>query len=252
MVKIIHIHGFKCAGTTFEKTLLREFDDLLLIESKDSGRRLLFEEIPRNLLHLSSISSHLLSPFYESDALQIALIRDPYKRLVSAWKFTRKVENTNEKLKDFIGNYKNSMISNYQSKLLSVQTKSDLFNRGWNINLDLDFLFSKDFFVGLVERYDESMVIIEHRMKQRDVIVDLSYPQKANTTSNILPKKKIPDLRRFAYPSIDCDQWIWDLTNSKIDEEIKGIKSFDKKLQNFHERCKESKFIKKERSPIKI
>ena len=62
-MKIIHIHGYKCAGTTLENILERNFSDLLLIESKHGGTRLFFDQIPKKMLQdYSAISSHLLAP----------------------------------------------------------------------------------------------------------------------------------------------------------------------------------------------
>ncbi len=245
-MELIHIHGFKCAGTTLEQTLNREYEKLLLIESKDSGSRLFFQDIPKNLLSAQSISSHLLSPSKGSDALQISLIRDPYKRLISAWKFQKNVtKDTRLNFRDFLNDYNNSVISNYQSKLLSVQSKSNNYSNGWEINLDLEFLFGDSFFAGIVERYDESMVLIEERLKARGIKKDFSYPQKANTTKNIFPNMKIPNLRKFSFPSTDCDYWLWNLVNKKMDDEIKRIESFEEKLQDFNERCKNSKFLEK-------
>ena len=88
---MIHIDGFKFVGKTLEQTLNREYEIVLLIESKDSGSRLFFQNIPKNLLSALSISSHLLSPVNGSDAMQLSLIRDPYKRLISACKFQKNV-----------------------------------------------------------------------------------------------------------------------------------------------------------------
>ena len=56
---------------------------------------------------------------------------------------------------------------------------------------------------------------------------------------------KIPNLRKFSFPSTDCDYWLWNLVNKKMDDEIKRIESFEEKLQDFNERCKNSKFLEK-------
>jgi hypothetical protein len=36
-MKLIHIHGFKCAGSTVEQILNRECPNLLKVESSESG-----------------------------------------------------------------------------------------------------------------------------------------------------------------------------------------------------------------------
>ena len=128
-MKFIHIHGYKCAGTTFEKILQREFPDLLRIESKNSGQRLFYEQIPDKLKTQSALTSHLLAPSDKVDCFQVSFIRDPYKRLVSAWRFQNKIAGNIEcSLKEFINKYRASIISNYQTKLLSVQHKNNNFS----------------------------------------------------------------------------------------------------------------------------
>ena len=61
MLDIIHIHGFKCAGTTFQNILLREYQKkLLLVESKKQGKRLFTNELLKSnelKQHHQSISS---------------------------------------------------------------------------------------------------------------------------------------------------------------------------------------------------
>ena len=238
---LIHIHGYKCAGTTIEKVLLREYPDLLRIESENSGQRLFFDDIPSKFLKVKAISSHLLSPQKNNSALQISLIRDPYERLISAWKFQNEVvAKDKSSFREFVLKYKSSILSNYQCKLLSTQEKSKNFSSGWEINIDLEFLFGPNFFLGCVERFDESMTLIEIMLKERGVVIDLSYPNIANSTKHIYGKRKIPDLKRFAYSSIDADNWLWKYTNKKMDSKIESITNFKKYLENFKERCNKS------------
>ena len=144
-MELIHIHGFKCAGTTIEKILNREYEDLLLVESSDGGQRLFYNDIPKEILNVKAISSHLLAPSRGRKALQICLIRDPIERLVSAWRFQSSVvKDIDDNLRQYILKYKNSILSNYQSKLLSFQKKSESFSSGWDIDLDFDFFLFFD------------------------------------------------------------------------------------------------------------
>lgn len=252
-MELIHIHGFKCAGTTLEKILNREYEDLLLVESSNGGQRLFYNDIPKEILNVKAISSHLLAPSQGREALQICLIRDPIERLVSAWRFqSNVVKDIEDNLKQYISKYKNSILSNYQSKLLSCQKKSGSFSSGWDIDLDFDFLFGDNFFVGTVERFDESMVIIEERLKHRNININLSYPNKANTTSNYKKDNKIKKIDKFCFPAVDIDLWLIKKVNYMMDEEIKSISDFDEKLSKYHERCKESSFQPKKSEVIYI
>jgi hypothetical protein len=243
---IIHIHGFKCAGTTVEKILEREYSDLLKVESKNSGTRLFYDQIPKDLILASSISSHLLAPTENLNCLQFSFIRDPYKRLVSAWKFQNGVVgNVKSTLKDYIKDYNSSLISNYQTKLLSIQRRSNKFSFGWEIDIDLDFLFGDNFFLGVVEKFDESMVLLEEKLKKRNINIDLSYPSKANTTKNVLKNSNPRDLSKLAYPCIDSDLWLYKKASENLDSEIEQMNSFDLKLKDYQKRCSESHYLDK-------
>lgn len=246
-MKIIHIHGYKCAGTTLENILERNFSDLLLIESKHGGARLFFDQIPKKMLQdYSAISSHLLAPS-DTNIFQFSLIRHPYDRLVSAWIYQRITKEVDSSFREYIKNYNSSKISNYQAKLLSKQNQTNSPQSGWEINLDFDFLFGDSFFLGVVDKFDESMVLLEEKMKKRGFELDLSYPSKANITSKV-KKQNIPDLSNFAYPSIDTDLWLYKKANHMLDIEIENTQDFDKKLSCFKERCKKSSFSDKKQS----
>lgn len=250
---VIHIHGFKCAGTTLEKILNREYDNLLLVESSNGGKRLFYDDIPKEILDVGAMSSHLLAPSLHRKALQVCLVRNPIDRLISAWRFqSNVVKDIDDNLKEYISNYKNSLVSNYQSKLLSCQKKSDSFSSGWDIDLDFDFLFGDNFFVGTVERFNESMVIIEERLKKRNINIDLSYPNKTNTTSHLAKANQFKNIEKFSYPAVDIDLWLVKKVNKMMDIEINNISNFDKKLSNYHERCKLSSFNAKKSDVIHI
>jgi hypothetical protein len=247
-MKLIHIHGFKCAGSTLELILNREYPNLLKVESSKSGKRLFFDDIPSKLLDTDAISSHLLSPTKGIEALQVSLLRNPLERIVSAWKFEtkgkKKLKESSLSLREYVENYKKSILSNYQSKLLSFQKKSDHFSCGWEIAFDLEYLFSQNFFIGTVERFDESMVLIEQRLKKKGIQIDMSYPSRQNTTQSIKSKYNQANLERFLYPASDVDTWLLNLTNRKIDQEINSIHNFEILLNDYKLRCKTSIFVK--------
>lgn len=252
MLDIIHIHGFKCAGTTFQNILSREYKKkLLLVESKKQGRRLFTDELLNSgelkPYHLS-ISSHLLGisdDLLDLSKIGVSFIRHPYKRIMSAWRFQfYKQKTTADNFKNFLNNYKGSMLSNYQSKLLSIQKKSTDFYSGWEFNIDLEILFGENFFVGVVEYFDESMVVLEHILQEKEISIDLSYPKVLNTTDD-LKKKKHADLSRYGYSAFDSDLWLHKIAIENLNSKIKNIDDFSKKLSDYKERCKSSRFIKR-------
>ena len=248
-MQIVHIHGFKCAGTTFERILQNNYSDILFIESEVGGKRLAFNKIPKDMINkYSALSSHLLAPS-DINIFQFSLIRDPYKRLVSAWTYHKEiVGDINSSFREFVINYNNSLISNYQSKLLSKQKFDNTFKSGWEICIDFDFLFGESFFLGVVEKFDESMVVLENKLKMRDIDIDLSYPTIENSTSEHKSTNKIKNLQRLAYPSIDTDLWLYEKAILNLNMEIEKIKDFNKKLALYKKRCKECNWIKQKKT----
>ena len=252
MLDIIHIHGFKCAGTTFQNILSREYQKkLLLVESKKQGKRLFADELLNsNELkpYHQSISSHLLAisdDLLDLSKIGVSFIRHPYKRIMSAWRFQfYKQKTTSDNFKKFLDNYKGSLLSNYQSKLLSNQKKSTNFYSGWEFNVDLEILFGDDFFVGVVEHFDESMVVLEHLLQEKGISIDLSYPKVLNTTGNLI-KEKHANLLRYGYSAFDSDLWLHKIAIENLNSKIKNIDDFSKKLSDYKERCKSSRFIKR-------
>ena len=198
-------------------------------------------------IHHQSISSHLLAisdDLFDLSKIGVSFVRHPYKRIMSAWRFQfYKQKTTTEDFKQFLSNYKGSILSNYQSKLLSVQKKSTDFYSGWEFNINLEILFGENFFVGVVEYFDESMVVLEHILHEKSVSIDLSYPKVLNTTSE-LKKRKHANLLRYGYSAFDSDLWLHKKAIENLNRQIKNIDDFPKKLSNYKERCKSSSFIK--------
>ena len=96
------------------------------------------------------------------------------------------------------------------------------------------------------------MVIIEERLKDRNININLSYPNKTNTTSNYKKDHNIKNIDKFSYPAIDMDLWLIKKVNNMMDIEIDKISNFDEKLSNYHERCKQSTYVAKKSNVIYI
>jgi len=87
----------------------------------------------------------------------------------------------------------------------------------------------------LVERYDESMTVLEDLLSRRSVSIDLSYPSKLNTSeksSNL----KVPDVR-IPNDFIDLDSELYKFANFCLDLHISLIPNFHKRLNSFKNRC---------------
>ena len=109
--------------------------------------------------------------------------------------------------------------------------------------------------LGLVDRFDESMVLAEEILQDYFKDVDLSYIKR-----NVNPNRKRDYSERFDSEKLligdvlmeklfQCnklDLQLYSSTNKELNYRIKKIESFDKKLIDFKKRCKKNRIGKTE------
>jgi hypothetical protein len=121
------------------------------------------------------------------------------------------------------------MPSNYEDVLRNGEEKD--FLREW-------FRHRPNLFLGVVERYDESMTILELILRQRAMEIDLSYPvplnQKRETSVAMEPDVGIPN------EFVSIDTFLFQLANVRLDFYISLFPDFSESLDNFKARCRHS------------
>jgi len=163
MIDILHLHGFKCAGTTFASILQDNYGDAVgYVESEGKGDRLPWQMIPEaiDLDHYRAVSSHLvtLPPAGESFAkMHVAFVRNPRERIRSAYRFqlrTGALEPKDLGFGEFVQRTRVSTGSNYQTRQLSPQDFGGWQQRkGWQLRPELIDFNREDLFIGLVDRF---------------------------------------------------------------------------------------------------
>jgi hypothetical protein len=248
-VQLLHLHGFKCAGSTFVWSLERATGGhLAYLESDQPNRRLPWQRIQEHLGTIReqplAITSHLVSlPPEDALAVQkVAFLRQPLARLLSAYRFQTGVQKKHKELslEQYLCRHCHGALSNYQTRHLSPQHEEDWPDlRGWAARPELIDLERADLFVGLVERYDESVVALEYALEERGVSLDLAYPKRMNTTS------AQPDIEHLAeaippqllLDATELDERLYRRAARRLDDRIKVIANFDERLQGFRRRC---------------
>ena len=237
-LKIVHVHGFKCAGTSFSASLAANFkNDFRCIEPKTEGL-LDWDKAHQACqeLGLRAMSSHSLRlpSILSSDIQFVHLIREPSERLISAWRF-RVVAQQN-----FEGDFSKYLFEenkNQQSAPLMPSIYEDVLRNGEEENfLQKQFRHRPSLFLGVVERYDESMTILELLLRQRGMEIDLSYPvplnQKRETSVAMEPDVEIPN------EFVNIDTFLFQLANVRLDIYISLFPDFSESLDNFKARCR--------------
>ena len=242
MIDILHMHGFKCAGTTVTWILERNFPgSVAYVESKARGDRLDWRRLSElvNLGSARAVTSHLISPPCEGSGLtklNLALVRDPRDRLVSAFAYQRRTGSLPQGVltfREFLARIRNSTLANYQTRHLSPQDVGGWEARnGWQLRPELIDLDRQDFLVGTVERFDETMVLLERRLRGHGVPFDASYPTAKNTTP------PVRDAHRNAVPvdMVELDEVLHQRVDLQLTSEFSNP-DMQAHLEDFRTRC---------------
>ena len=186
-----------------------------------------------------AISSHSLRiPDSQPDGCMfIALVRNPSERLISAWRFQTNIQKISKGsfssyLKNQSGAKNVQSLFLYNSKVFDGLDINEIGIRSFEL-----FRHRPNVFLGVVERYDESMTVLEKLLGLNLLNVDLSYPRilnKNNVESKIrmIPDVTVPD------DYIQQDEVLYKVANFYLDLQISLIPNFKDLLSDFRARCK--------------
>lgn len=202
---IAHGHIFKNAGTTLDWALKRNFQEDFCDHRDDNEMRQGKSEYLEQFLHdnpnVKAISSHHLCDTSQVKSIRIIplyLVRHPIERIISVYNFERQqdadtpgaiaakekslIEYVNWRMQKNVG----GTIRNYQS--LYIAGLNAAKTKGLNqlsIASRLKEKTSTNQNIGLVDRFDESMVLFEKNLATCGIKVDLSYVKQNVMSTNI-------------------------------------------------------------------
>jgi len=193
------VHIFKTAGTTLTAILrrnfgVRHFDDRILGQD-----RLLTAADMRRLLRVSpflaSIAGHQTRPFSDlheavPDIHYYTFLRDPFQRTLSGFQFVmftegkrgRHLTTTGQIRATFVAHVRH--FSNWQTRHLADVADAEAA---------IKMIQTRIPFVGLVERFDESLVMLRKWMGKADLNI-------AYTPLNVSAKRHLESRSRAAKP----------------------------------------------------
>jgi hypothetical protein len=266
---IAHGHIFKNAGTTFDWSLQRNFADNFLDHRDDKqmrerGTRHVAELLEKNA-QLQAISSHHLCHHLpelpDVKIFPVYLLRHPIERIDSVYNFERRQQADTAgakaaKEKSFadyvawrmqsgvprtIRNYQTIYLAGMHNYSKDAEPGLDIFGMAMTAVRNTPY-------IGLVERYDESMVIMEHHLREPFPSLDLAYvrqnvsrrgfmERRHNSVKSVL--KRLGTLQKTVIDNNSLDLAIYQLVNRRLDGMIQSIDNFDEQLRNFRSRCEQ-------------
>lgn len=264
---LLHGHIFKNAGSTFDWSLKRSFGEGFIDHRDDKPMRLSGSEVLRQLVQdnpdLCAISSHHMTRDFPElpgvNFIPVNLLRHPLLRIRSVYDFERKQKGVTPgaraaREKSFRDYVAWRMQPDVARTIRNYQT---LYLNGCHKPVD-NFAIAEQYFpqalaaisagalLGIVERYDESMVVLEEALREYFPEIDLSYvaqnvSARANKgeDENAALSEILADMGTLAGRLLDensFDQAIYQAACLQLDMRIRDVTAFSDKLENFRSR----------------
>jgi len=266
---ITHGHIFKNAGTTFDWSLQRNFGDGFLDHREDRVMRergtAHLGELLQDQTQLRAVSSHHLChrmpELSDCRVLPVYLLRHPLQRIASVYDFERRQQAETpgaraakqKSFKDYVAWRMQPgvprTIRNYQTIYLAgVHNYSDELEPGLDIFGTAMSTVRQTPLIGVVERYDESMVLMEHSLRDYFPDLDLSYVRqnvtrrgwfgrRSSSATSVL--SRLGSLQQTVVDNNSLDLAIYQLVSRRLDGMIERYSGFTAHLQDFRRRCEE-------------
>jgi hypothetical protein len=241
---LVHHHTFKCAGSTFNWILQRNFPgNVLHVEGESDQQRITCAQVARHLegSACQAVSSHLLAmPARDLGigALHVAFARDPIERLWSShYFFDRRGDFDPPHTFEQFCRGSIEWNGNFQVRHLSVPSVDSWRDEeGWALLPDTIDLDRADAFIGVVELFDESMVILEHRLKALGIRFNGAYLKPLNTSGKPERPPLSDDFTAFLFEHTRLDRRLHEDATARLRDALLEIDRGGRKLRQFKRR----------------
>ena len=265
---LLHGHIFKNAGSTFDWSLQRSFGADFLEhrqdqQMKERGAAHLLELITEHPQLRALSSHHLCYPLPELHEVHLEpvfLMRHPLARMASAYAFERRQQAQTPgalaakrfSFHDYIEWRLQPEVSpalrNYQTLyMLGLHDHSQPLLLDHDLFSAAEARLAKLACVGVVERYDESMLCLEHFLGTLIPGLDLAY-RKQNATADWVEAgldssvesvlEKLQGLKSRSLQENQYDLALYEQANRQLDQALAGIADCDQRLDSFRDRCR--------------
>jgi hypothetical protein len=212
MLAFVHLH--KTAGKTINWILRRSFglrhcDPLPWSKQATVFTAQDYHRLARLYPVIDSISSHALRAYSDLDRIcptiqYFTFMREPLQRSASHYQFTVEYRKKRISFDEWISHKNNR---NYQTRVIAGT---------WDLERAVRILEDKFMFVGLVERFDESLVILTRRysVKTLNIFYRSKHIAKKNELKNELLAN--PSTRRQLEESNEIDTLLYEYVFDKL------------------------------------
>jgi len=192
MLALVHIH--KTAGTTLDDILARSYGVRHCYVPSVSGKTAIsaedYQRIQKLCPAIDSIAGHSVSPYSDletarPDIQYYTFLRDPLIRSASHYQYQVQQQGKTCSFEEWIAR---GVKRNPQTIRIAGQNAT--------VKDAIRYLTDRFFFVGLVERFDESLVLL--RQQARDARLDIWYRRRRVAESDEIKNRLLGDARTRA------------------------------------------------------
>lgn len=265
---IVHAHIFKNAGTTIDWVLERNFGKHFCDNREDQLMRTeksYLNDFLENNKNISVISSHSLplplEPHRQFEFYPIVMLRHPLLRVRSVYDFERQQKGCtpgaiNAKKKSFSEYVAWRMLPEVGHTIRNMQVRYLTFNSLPRVEqLDEDHLaaalkfINDNMLVGVVELFDQSMVVFDQKFNDLGFDIDFSYKkQNVSSSSGIklgadqkiaaLQDELGDDLYELLLSKNELDMRLHQTARTLLSTRFEQIKDSNFLLNDLRERCR--------------
>ena len=267
---ILHGHLFKNAGSTFDWSLRRCFEDNFLDHRDDESMREGGNEFLKSLIlknpGLMAISSHVMPLMHSYPSgikiIPIYFLRHPLLRVRSVYEFELRqlpaitpgaIEAKNRSFREYIAwrldEKVGAIIRNYHSRYLGGLRRRGPSAKGDEEDFETALqTLSQTTIAPIVEHYDSSMIILEEALKPLFNSIDLSY-----VAQNVIQKEDkgitldekllglqndLGELYDDLVAANSFDLSLYEAGIDLLNSQKEKVPQFENKLYSFKHRCK--------------
>lgn len=261
---LLHCHLFKNAGTTIDWALKRSFGWGFVDHRRDramiKGGKGYLEKYLALRGYIKAVSSHHMpfDPGYESQRFvywHIIMLRDPIARSASVYEYekiqppvTLGAKKTKELGMQGYFEWRMSVqspvtIKNYFTRYLSGTRNPKRRLQNHDLDKALERAAAMNVLIGIVERFDESMVLFENELQNHINELNMEYIKQNQNISK--PVDSLRYLREQLGDNLFSDLLdknafdiqIYQTLSEDFDSRIKKIDNFQQRLTEFKQRC---------------
>lgn len=259
---LLHAHIFKNAGTTLDWALQRHFGNGFLDHRDEEKMReqgaAWLRQLVSQSASLEAISSHHMPAAARAPGCAfhtLYLLRHPLRRALSVYAFERRQDAQSRGARaakemdlqsylawrmrpdvpNVVRNYQTAYLAGCHQPLIGEQDLAVLFGRAQAALINTPL-------IGLVERFDESMVLFETLLGAQYPGLDLAYkPQNRTSASDSESLAQVftslGDMAPHLVSENSYDMALYRLAEVKFTQDIAAIPGFEDRLREFRNRC---------------